>query len=150
MKRAVFIFISVLVVASFLSAGDGDIDKEKAGIKQVIEDSYVKGVHVDRNVKAIRKGFHPAFNMFILKDNNVSTWSIDHWIDVIETGLKKDPMPPKHETTHEISMIDVTGDAAVAKIEIYRDGKHIFTDYLSLYKLKEGWKIVGKIFCRHS
>ncbi|MFU8844570.1 MAG: nuclear transport factor 2 family protein [Bacteroidales bacterium] len=26
----------------------------------------------------------------------------------------------------------------------------MFTDYLSLYKFEEGWKIVSKIFFRHS
>ncbi|TSA38208.1 MAG: hypothetical protein D4R64_03680 [Porphyromonadaceae bacterium] len=28
-------------------------------------------------------------------------------------------------------------------------GKLIFTDYLHLYKFKDSWKIVGKIFYRH-
>ena len=150
MKRVVFVFIAVLFVAAFVCAAGDDVDKEEAVIKKVIEESYVRGIHIERNVKAIRKGFHPEFNMFIFKDNNVSTWTIDHWVEVIEKGLKKNPMPPKHETTHEFSMIDVTGNAAVVRIEIYRDGKHIFTDYMSLYKFKNGWKIVGKIFYRHS
>lgn len=150
MKRVILVFVAILFVATFVRAAGDDVDKEKAAIKKVIEESYIKGIHIERNVKAIRKGFHPEFNMFIMKDNNVSKWSIDHWVDVIEQGLKKDPMPPKHETTHEFSMIDVTGTAAVARVEIYRDGKHIFTDYMSLYKFKEGWKIVGKIFHRHS
>ena len=30
--------------------------------------------------------------------------------------------------------MNVKGNAAVARVEIYRDGKHTFTDYLSLYK----------------
>ncbi len=30
-----------------------------------------------------------------------------------------------------------------------RDGKHVFTDYMSLYKVGDDWKIVGKIFHRH-
>jgi ketosteroid isomerase-like protein len=40
--------------------------------------------------------------------------------------------------------------AAVARVEVHRDGKHIFTDYLSLYRFADGWKIVGKIFQSHS
>jgi len=46
-------------------------------------------------------------------------------------------------------MVNVTGNAAVARVEIYRDGKHAFTDYLSLYKFPDGWLIVGKIFQAH-
>ena len=45
--------------------------------------------------------------------------------------------------------MDVTGKAAVARVELFRDGKHVFTDYLSLYQFADGWKIVAKIFqCR--
>ena len=42
--------------------------------------------------------------------------------------------------------MDVTGKSAVARVEIHRDGKHVFTDYLSLYQFADGWKIVAKIF----
>ena len=150
MKRIALIVVAAMMIAASVLVADDAAEKEEAAIRKVIEESYVKGVHIDRNVKAMRKGFHPQFSMFIMKDNTISTWSIDHWIDVVEKGLKKNPMPPKHETTHEFSMIDITGNAAVAKIEIFRDGKHIFTDYMSLYKFKEGWKIVGKIYYRHS
>ena len=49
----------------------------------------------------------------------------------------------------EIPMVDVTGDAAVARVELYKDGKHIYSDYMSLYRFDDGWKIVGKIYHRH-
>ena len=39
-------------------------------------------------------------------------------------------------------------DAAVAKFELYREGEHIFTDYMTLYQFPDGWKIVGKIYFR--
>ncbi len=150
MKRTLFVLCAAAVVAMALDAAAGDdVEKEKAAIRKVIDESYVKGVHIDRNAKAIRKGFHPEFNMFLFRDGAVTKWSIDHWIDVVEKERKNAPSPPEREITHEFTMIDVTGNAAVARVEIYRDGKRTFTDYLSLYKLKEGWKIVGKIYYRH-
>jgi ketosteroid isomerase-like protein len=45
---------------------------------------------------------------------------------------------------------DVTGAAAVARIGIYRDGKHIFIDYMSLYQFREGWGSAGRVFHHHS
>ena len=39
--------------------------------------------------------------------------------------------------------------AAVAKVALFRDGKQIFTDYISLYRFDEGWKLVAKTFHRH-
>ena len=40
--------------------------------------------------------------------------------------------------------MNVTGNTASARVEVYRDGKHTFTDYLLLYKFTDGWKIVSK------
>ncbi len=44
-------------------------------------------------------------------------------------------------------MVDITGTAAIAKIELdYPDV--FFTDYMSLLKVDGEWKIVDKIFDR--
>jgi len=62
---------------------------------------------------------------------------------------KENPNAQRPKTTVNYVNIDVTGTAAVAKIELLREGKLIFTDYLMLYKFEEGWKIVGKTYFRH-
>lgn len=153
MKRILLVIAVAAMLASLPAvpavSGPGDADPEQDAVKKVIEAAYVKGIHIDRDVEAIRKGFHPSFTMFIYGNNTVTKWSIDEWIERIEEGKKKNPGPPKQKTTHEFSMVDVTGNAAVARIEIFKDGKHVFTDYMSLYKFEDGWKIVGKIYHRH-
>jgi len=53
---------------------------------------------------------------------------------------------PVEEIRAEFPLVDITNNEAVARVEVHRDGKHIFTDYLSLYKFADGWKTVGKIF----
>ena len=120
-----------------------------AAIKTVIEEAYIKGIHIDQNVEAIRKGFHPAFTMYAYKDGQISTTSIEQWISSIEEGKKKNPNRPKVETKHEFVSVEVSGNAAVARLEMYKDGKHVFTDFMSLYKFDDGWKIVAKIYYRH-
>lgn len=120
-----------------------------AAVKAVIESAYIRGIHIDRDVNAIRKGFDPSFTMFIYKDGEISTMSIDEWIKGIEEGKQKNPDPPKVKTTHEFPTVQVSGNAAVARVELYKDGKHVFTDFMSLYKFPEGWKIIGKIYYRH-
>ena len=62
----------------------------------------------------------------------------------VPLGRDEDGTKPGLE--HEFSLVDVSGDAAVARVELHRDGKHTFTDYLSLYRTGGGWRIVGKIF----
>jgi len=56
---------------------------------------------------------------------------------------------PSVKTECKFLNIDITGNAAMAKIELHREGKLIFTDYLFLYKFKDSWKIVNKIYFRH-
>ena len=52
-------------------------------------------------------------------------------------------------TVCKFLVVDVTGSAASVKLELHQGDKRIFTDYLSLYKFPDGWKIVGKIYYRH-
>ena len=49
----------------------------------------------------------------------------------------------------DITVLDRAGNAAVAKVALFRGGKQIFTDYISLYKFADGWKLVAKTFHRH-
>jgi hypothetical protein len=50
--------------------------------------------------------------------------------------------------THRIPNVSISGAAAVAMVEILFDDKHVFTDYMSLYRFDNGWRIVAKIFNR--
>jgi hypothetical protein len=86
--------------------------------------------------------------MFVLRDGALSTVTREDWATRIEQGARerKGPAPA---VRHEFALVDVTGNTAVARVELHRDGKHVFTDYLSLYKMPDGWKIVGKVFQAH-
>jgi hypothetical protein len=66
---------------------------------------------------------------------------------VAAEGAKPDRQRP--EVTADVEVIGESGDAAVVRVELSRNGEHVFTDYLSLYRTAEGWKIVGKIYQRH-
>ena len=148
------VIVAVTVVPAILSAqtltqapvAESD---DVAAVKRVIEEAYVKGIHIDQNVDAIRKGFHPSFAMYAYKDGQVTTTSIEQWIASIEEGKKKNPDRPKVETKVDFVSVEVSGNAATARLEMYKDGKHVFTDFMSLYKLEDGWKIVAKIYYRH-
>jgi len=138
-----------MVAAGIVLAQDSGSEQEVAAVKETIVSAYVKGIHIDRDIPAIKNGFHTDFNMLILKDNNINKVPITQWIGWIEEGKKKDPQPSQVKTTHKFSMVNVSGKAAVARIEIYKDGKHKYTDFMSLYKFDKGWKIVNKIFHAH-
>lgn len=149
MRRIEIAALAVLFVSCICPHSFAAMEDSMEAVKKVIEESYIRGIHIERNIPAIRKGFHPDFTMFILKEGVVEKLSISEWIESIEKSLADNPNPPKREITWEFPMVEVSGDAAVARIEMYRDGKHIFTDFMSLYRFGDGWKIVGKIYFRH-
>jgi hypothetical protein len=121
---------------------------EEESIKQVIMSAYVEGIQNGGSVDDIRKGIHPTFTMLRLADNEVKPYPIEEWITAIEKR-KKESAPPAPRAEAKFLTTDITGNAAVVKLELYREGKKTFTDYLVLYKFTEGWRIVSKTFFRH-
>ena len=57
--------------------------------------------------------------------------------------------PAKNRWDHKIVTLDVTGGAASAKVELYKDGKLVYTDYLSLLEFEDGWRIAAKVYHSH-
>jgi len=150
MMRAVMpslaIGAALLGSAAAATAQSGDAD----AVKAVVQSAYVEGVHANMNPDQMRRGFHPDFRMLVLRDGKLTSITLDEWIGRMEANAKQNPNAPKPSVRAEFPIADVTGNEAVVKVELYRDGKHAFTDYLFLYKFPEGWKIVSKIFQAYS
>ncbi|SKC74554.1 Putative lumazine-binding [Ohtaekwangia koreensis] len=117
-------------------------------IKQVVTSAYIDGLQNGGSTEAIRKGFHPTFTMLRFVDNDVKPYPIEEWIAAIEKRKSENAAPaPKAEG--KFITVDITGTAATVKLDLYREGKKTFTDYLVLYKFTEGWRIVSKTYYRH-
>jgi hypothetical protein len=121
---------------------------DEEAIKGVVTSAYIEGIHNRGEVQHIRAGFHPTFKMLRMVDNEVSPLPIEDWITSIERSTKENPAAHPR-TEGKFIDVDVTGTAAVVKLELYRETRKIFTDYLVLYKFTEGWRIVSKTFYRH-
>lgn len=114
-----------------------------AAIRRLIADHYVTAVFVTRDEAAVRGGFHPRFHLFVLDADSVIVAPLDMWLG----RLKLDGVGSGKTMRHDVALIDVAGDAAVVRTELFEDGRHIYTDYFSLYRFpSEGWRIVTKIF----
>ena len=84
--------------------------------------------------------------MFVKTEEGLNQLTRDAWIARLKPRAASDPRP---DVKAKIAVLDQTGDAAVVKVDIFRGGKQIFTDYISLYRFPDGWKLVGKTFHRH-
>lgn len=115
-------------------------------IRQAIVKGYIHGIHGSRNKKDIMQGFHESFKMFVYKDDELISVSIDQWIENLEVMHQENPKLWNKETHYSILQIDKKGNSASAKVEVYKGDTYFSTDYMLLYRFEAGWKIVSKVF----
>ena len=134
-----------VLFASIALAPASSADDDSAAIEAVIQRAYVGGIWLNGDEEAARSGFDTSFVMQVNEEDHTRSVSLDAWLDRL--GL--DGEARDENITHEIQVLDQTGGAAVARVRVYKDGEAIYTDYMSLYKSGEGWKIVAKTFHTH-
>lgn len=142
MKKS--LFAALAIVLAFTATAQDD-----QAVKDVINQAYVGGIHNGGPIADIRKGFHPAFVMLRLADNEVKQTTLEDWVKSTEDYRAKNPTPPATKAEAKYVNVAVVGTSANVTLELYRGDKKIFTDHLLLYKFAEGWRIVGKSFYRH-
>lgn len=143
-------FIGVLFVTSIASIAHG-ANTETNAISQTIMQSYFQGAYNALDTVAMAKGFHEEFAILGADGENLERFTIKDWI----TSIEKRKAQPGFDMTSakrdcKIIQIDGTNGVGSAKVEIYKDGKILYTDYLSLIKFASGWKIVSKVYAEHS
>lgn len=140
-KRLVFVLLACLLTA-IPASGD---DAVNAAIIEVVDRAYVQGIHLDADAEKVRSGMHESFVMFVRTDSGVNQVTRDAWIARLKP---RDASAPRPDVKGNITVLDRSGDAAIVKVDLFRGGKQIFTDYISLYRFADGWKMVGKTFQR--
>ena len=151
--------IAIALMLQFASSSfsfiqtESEIAKELEAIRHVVELCYIGVVYHGKDIAELEKGFHPEFNMYVLSGNKIDKRSLQQWMDRLKTMRSRTNSmtnsDDKNRYKHEFKSIDVTGYTAVVKLEIYYDGKLKYTDYLTLHKFDEGWKVMAKFFSQH-
>ena len=143
--RVITAALIALLVVPMASLAQGSSDED--AIKALIQSAYVDGLQNLGDLGKTRAGFHPDFVLLGLRDGKLTRLPIAEWMASAEKRKAEGVKPPL--TVCKFVTIDVTGSAASVKLELHQNDKRIFTDYLSLYKFPDGWRIVGKIYYRH-
>jgi len=143
---------SVGSVLSFATTSDpaAVVDGENNVIGEVIVNTYFNGAFNRQDTVAMARGFHRDFAIFSANGEGLERYPIQNWIDSVnarKVALDFDATTAQRDC--RIVQLDVTGGAAMAKVEIDRDGKRLYTDYLSLLKFGNNWKIVAKVYVEH-
>jgi hypothetical protein len=148
-KRILITLLAVTPLLAFTVNHYNNVAEEEA-VKELILESYVHGAFNELSPDAMLTGFHEDFAIFSADGEKLARYEIETWAE----GVKKRKGDPKFDASknvweHNFATVDVTGNVASVKIELSKDGKHIYTDYLSLIKFDSGWKIVAKVYHKH-
>lgn len=129
------------------SESDSHTDKER--IKEVILSAYIEGLQNEGDTTKIQAGFHPTFVMIgKSKEGQLIKRTIAEWQSrqLVKKENGELPLTGVNRISGKVDKVDITGDAAVARLQYYVGDVHRFRDYLSLYKFEDGWKIMVKTY----
>jgi len=119
------------------------MSNDLADIEALLQ-TYLDGLH-EGSVDKLGAAFHETADLrSVAADGTLAILTREAWFD----GVKSRPSPksrdlPRHDW---VVTIDRSGPAtAFAKVQCAIPPRY-FTDYLTLARLNEGWRIVGKTF----
>jgi hypothetical protein len=112
---------------------------EETAVRAAVE-HYLRG-HATGLGEHHRKVFHPDARLFAVREGKYWTLTSE---DYIARSSGK-PAADEAQRKRAVEMVDIAGNAAVAKVVLdYPDA--MITDYMSLLKIDGEWKIVNKTF----
>jgi hypothetical protein len=97
------------------------------------------------DAETIKKAFHPDAWFFSVSEDGLGSRPVAHWDETIKQAHSDPNHLFREKSRKNIVFIDITGDAASAKVEwVFTD--LMFTDYYNLLKLDGRWYIMNKIY----
>lgn len=150
LKHTKFLLLLVIPVLAFTTNSYLEKAATADEIKKVVLEGYIHGAFNELNPDAMAKTFHEDFAIFSTKGKDLSRYEISDWVAGVKKRKSSDDFDAsKNKWDHKFDVVDVTGGSAIVKVELSKEGKLIYTDYLSLLKFDTGWRIVAKVYHKH-
>lgn len=141
MRVLAFFLAAIIGVLPLLETRDlyAASEVESAAARIPLE-NYIKA-HATGNPEFIRKAFFPEAKILAFRDGKLLNLSVEQFA----SRFSGKPAADESQRKRRIDSLDITGNAAVARIVLdYPDTT--LTDYMSLLKIDGEWKIVNKVF----
>lgn len=121
------------------AAGQSTDAGEEAAVRAALQ-HYLDG-HATGLGSEHEKAFASEARLFWIGGGELQTRTSAEYI----AGAPGEPAEDEAERRRRITMVDVTGNAAVARIELDYP-RALIVDYMSLLKIDGEWRIINKIF----
>ena len=123
---------ALLLLAGFMPVLAQEADEE-AEVRAAVQHYLI--AHATGDGAHHEMVFHPEARLFWVRDDTLNTRTSAEYI----AGSPGKPADDEDQRRREITMVDVTGDAAVAKVVLDYPSA-LFTDYMSLLKIGGEWR----------
>ena len=140
MKVLAVLFVGIFGVFAFLSGTKGSSMTESEAAARVPLENYIQG-HATGNGDFMRKAFHTEAKVMAFRDGKLTNLTAEEFA----SRFNGKPATDEAQRKRRIESVEITGNAGVGKIVL--DYPTVtFTDYMSLLKIGDEWKIVNKVF----
>ena len=137
MKILGVLFLAVFGVSIIVANTQAQSD---AAAARVPLENYIQG-HATGNGDFMRKAFHPDAKVMAFRDGKLTNLTSEEFA----SRFNGKPAADEAQRKRTIESVEITGNAGIGKIVLdYPTVK--FTDYMSLLKVGDEWKIVNKVF----
>jgi hypothetical protein len=115
-----------------------DLDEILSTIQNYFDGLY----HGD--IEKMRRAFHPCCHLYSGMEGGIQDESAPDWFRRIQN--RASPASEGALRRDRIVFIDLNGSgSALVKVQVQAPSGR-YSDYLSMLKLREGWRIVAKVF----
>jgi hypothetical protein len=105
--------------------------------------TYLDGLY-EGDAGKLAKAFHEGSHLYSLHEGGVADLPREKWLEMVRG--RPSPKSKGLKRTDRIVSIDLSGpETAFVKLECAVPPRY-FTDYLTLLKLNDGWRVVSKTF----
>ena len=115
-----------------------DFDDVRATLQQYFDGLY------EGDLDKMRKAVHPCCHLYSVSHGGVEDEGVPDWFERIQN--RPSPASQGAARRDRVVLVDLNGlGNALAKVQVAAPSG-FYSDYLSLLKLNEGWRIVAKVF----
>lgn len=141
MKKTLFLlFVAIFGVVVFVKGANRSSLAETEAAARVPLEAYIQG-HATGNGDFMRKAFHTDARVMAFRDGKLTNLTSEEFA----SRFNGKPAADEAQRKRRIESVEITGNAGVGKI-ILDYPSVTFTDYMSLLKIGDEWKIVNKVF----
>jgi hypothetical protein len=140
MKVLAALFVAIVGLLTFFHSTNGSSTVTLDAEARVPLENYIQG-HATGNGDFMRKAFHTDAKIMAFRDGKLTNLTAEEFA----SRFNGKPATDEAQRKRRIEHVEITGNAGVGKIVL--DYPTVtYTDYMSLLKIGDEWKIVNKVF----